>query len=432
MRWFSAWLGSLLLAVPASAAIAPRYDIKLSLDPQASSFAVSLNATGLACVGTRARLYLNRAITITAATVDGRPVQPELDPAGAPTFWISRDRAIDLPCPTERLTLDYRGPGDQLTADGRNQVSPALVELSLYGGWFPLQAIDVLPRWTLTTRLPPGWRWASNGQGADDGLLKLRSAKPADVVLLAAPRFEDVVARSGVIRARLLLPFPAVPADRTTMVQIGAAGADMARWLTGVLGPAKGALRPVIVFPPRGGSLSYARLPLVVLSRDSLRPGRDRPPSLNIRHEIAHFWSTAPAASDQWIGEGIAEYLAVRRTIALNGNAEGLLASYRRKVAEAGPAAIIANSQTDGPAGFSARYARPVLLFHRLTQRNGWPKVALLLRRAYALGDQLTTERLLDLTATTLGKDNRQLFEQCLRAPDWPEQCGGSGPKSGD
>lgn len=427
MRWH--WLllraAASLAAQPVAAA--PRYDISLSLQPERRQLAVELEASGLTCADGKARLYLNRALTVTRAVVDGAVVTPLIDPPGAPPFWLSRARAIDLPCPATRLQLSYEGAGDALTSDGRNQVSGQLVELSLYGGWYPLQRIDDLPSWRLSTGLPTGWQWASNGTPEGGTGLRLFSARAQDIALVAAPDFERQMVHGGASDVELLLNAGMSAKERKDAQALGQAGADMAGWLRGLLGPVAGTGTATIAFPPRGGSLSYARLPLVVLSKDSLRRDSGRSPLLNIRHEIAHFWSTAPRSDDQWISEGVAEYLAAKRAADTDRSFQRaeFLASYRRMVAEAGPGAILDNGATDGPLGFSARYARPLLLFDRLEQRAGFARVAALLKAAYGLGPELSTEKLLVLVGRRLGRHNRRLVERCLKSTSWPEECGG-------
>lgn len=156
-------IAALAVTVGGAAPATPHYDARLMLDPARARLVVATEITGLACRGRSLRLYLNRALTIDYAAVDEVETKPLLDPPGAARFWLSSARAFDLPCPKRALILAYSGPG-ALTADGRNQVSPRLVELSLYGGWLPLARIDDRYRWRLRTSLPPGWTIASNGK----------------------------------------------------------------------------------------------------------------------------------------------------------------------------------------------------------------------------------------------------------------------------
>lgn len=417
------------LAATATAAETPTadYAITLDLQPAASRWSAVVRASNVPCEGPIARLHLHRDIGISAAFVDGKRVVPVLDPPGAPRFWISAARSVDLPCPRKSLMLRYDGPG-QLHADGRNQISPTLVELSLYGAWYPLAKIDDKIRWRLTTRLPRGWRFATPARVTRrGGNLSLRSDAPADIVLIASPLFdeEQVVANGTTVR---LLVNRTLPAEaRATALARARAAADMAAWAGATLGkPVTGAsLLPTIVFTPRGGSLSYSRLPLIILREAELRGETgDRPPLLNVRHEIAHFWSRAPQSLD-WLNEGVAEYLALRRTGDVDGQAaiEAVVADYRRQIAAAGPVAPITAGPDDRT--FLNTYARPALLLDALARRHGAGSVEQLLAAMFALGSEQNVDRLLAQIEARFGMDERATVAACLAARDWAAPCGG-------
>jgi hypothetical protein len=422
----------LVLALPAAAAAEPRYTIDLRLDPAARRWSATVDATGVACNGDIARIHLHRDIAISKASVDGRVVTPRFDPPDAPEFWIRAARAIDLPCPKKKLTLTYYGPG-QLHPDGRNQVGPDLVELSLYGGWYPLVAIDDRISWTLTTRLPPGWTYATPATAIErrargGPALRLTSPRPSDVVLIASPHFIVTPATDGSITARVFLSDRPPPDQQQRAVALGREGAATAAWLQGLLGPADPAmtLRPDIVFTPRGGPLSYARLPLIVLPEATLgEADGDRPLALNVRHEIAHFWSRSKGASNDWINEGLAEYLAVVRTGDVEGRSarEALIARYRAENAAAGPGAPITGD--DDARGYIIRYVRPALMLDAAEMRVGRARMATFLRALAALGDRLDTATFGQTAADMLGSSEAAILSTCLAARDWPAPCGG-------
>ncbi|MDX2209029.1 MAG: hypothetical protein SFV20_01575 [Sphingopyxis sp.] len=417
------------MAATAMAAEPPAADYAIALDlrPAASRWSAVVRASNVPCEGPIARLHLHRDIRITAAFVDGRRVTPVFDPPDAPRFWINAARSFDLPCPRKSLVLRYDGPG-QLHADGRNQISPTLVELSLYGAWYPLAKIDDKIRWRLTTRLPRGWRFATPARvKARSGTLTLHSDAPTDIVLIASPLFdeEQVVANGTTVR---LLVNRTLPTEaRATALARARAAADMTAWAGAKLGkPVTGAsLLPTIVFTPRGGSLSYSRLPLIILREAELRgDSGDRPPLVNVRHEIAHFWSRAPQAAD-WLNEGVAEYLALHRTGDVDGTAvmDAVLADYRRQIAAAGPEAPI----TAGPdeRTFRNTYARPALLFDALARRHGTAAVAQLLAALFALGSEQSVDNLLARVDARFGADERATVARCLASRDWSPSCGG-------
>ncbi|KPF64142.1 hypothetical protein IP88_13795, partial [alpha proteobacterium AAP81b] len=196
----------------------PRYRLALDLDPAAGRIGVDVRMAGLACTDGRVRLWLNRGLTIARAEVDRRAVTPP-PPVDAGKFWLSSAAAIDLPCPRRDARLVYMGPGT-LHPDGRNQVSPRLVELSLYGGWYPLQRIDQRTLWRLTTRLPRDWRLATPGRVTRSGTaLAITARRASDIVLLAAPGLAETPASPAT--ARVLIDADAAPAERATAATLG-------------------------------------------------------------------------------------------------------------------------------------------------------------------------------------------------------------------
>ena len=420
--------GMAFAPLPAVAAPPPAdYRIDLRLAPRDARWSATVRATNIACEGAVARLHLHREIEISEALVDGRRVRPILDPPGAPRFWIDAARAFDVPCPRRSLVLRYSGPG-QLHPDGRNQISATLVELSLYGAWYPLVRIDDPIRWRLRTSLPRGWRFASPAEAARRGAeLTLRSDQPADIVLIASPLFDEERVSAGGTTVRLLVNGTIGPDQRAVARAQAAAAADMAGWASGILGPPRpGApARPQLIFTPRGGSLSYSRLPLIILREGDLRaPPRNRPAMLTVRHEIAHFWSRAPQTVD-WLNEGVAEYLALRRTGEVDGAAtlDRVIADYRKQIAAAGPAEPI----LAGPEqrDFLNTYARPALLIEALARRHGAADVARLLAALFAMGADQSVDRLLALVEQRFGADERATVAACLAARDWTTPCGG-------
>ncbi len=413
-----------LLALGAAPAQSPELDLFAEPAPETSRISVVAKVRGLTCTGTTARVWLNRALTVEQARVDGRDVLPVLDPPGAGRMFISAARAIDLPCPRETGELRYSGPG-LLHPDGRNQVSPDYIELSYYGAWYPLTDDEKRRSWRLRTTLPKGWAYASNGRVVGTSAkLVFESSDPADVVLVASPRFATVPNRDD---SRVLIASNASAAAQATAFALGREAAATARWLANVLGPSGAPSHPVLVFAPRKGPLSYARLPMVVTPQASLDAPGDRPLALNIRHEVSHFWSRAVGAENDWLNEGIAEYLALVRTRDSEGEAAQsvLLERYRREVAAAGDGVPIADTAADERRGYVNRYQRVPLLLDAVERSVGRVAVERLLRRAFALGSGISGDSFERLTMQELGDGGAGLIAQCLRARDWPAACGG-------
>lgn len=427
-----------IYALPTTAAI-PTYDINLQLLPAIGRLAVRVQMTGLACQGAVARLYLNRALVIDSVRVDDRAVRPALDPPDAARFYLDAARAIDIPCPRKAADLSYSGPG-ALHPDGRNQVSPDLVELSLYGGWYPLATIDQKTNWRLRVALPPGWTHATSGlvssQRASGVIaLDVRSTRPSDIVLIASPRFRERFQSDCATQVRVLLSDDADAAAQARADTLGREAAAAITSLTELLGPAQtpGPVTPQLIFTRRGGPLSYSRLPLIVTPQAALTDNGDRPLALNIRHEVAHFWSRAKGAEDDWINEGVAEYLAARLTREADGQVayEELITRYGREVASAGPGVAIVQTPGDESRGYINRYQRPTLLLDALERQSDPVTFSRFLRMVALLGEATTTGTFELAVQQVLGRRTAAGFGRCLRAGEWPSECGGAAPVTG-
>ncbi len=419
-----------LLTLGAAPNEPPELDLFIALTPASSRIGVTAKVRGLSCSAGTTRVWLNRGLNIESARVDGRAVTPVLDTPGAGRIFVSAARAIDLPCPRDTAELRYAGPG-LLHPDGRNQVSPDYIELSYYGAWYPLTADERRRTWRLRTRLPEGWTYASNGRVTSERRnLAFESQDPADVVLVASPRFAAAPERKG---TRVFIAATAPAASRATADGLGREAAATAAWLARILGPSGARSGPVLVFAPRSGPLSYARLPLIVMPQADLDAPSDRPLALNIRHEAAHFWSRAKGADNDWLNEGTAEYFALLRTRDVEGEAMqgALLERYRREVATAGDGVPILNTAADERRGYVNRYQRVPLLLDAAERRAGRKAIVALLRHAFALSSELSSSRFEALARQALGPTEADRVARCLRARDWPAECGGvSSPAS--
>jgi hypothetical protein len=411
---------------------APHYEIDLSFTPGNERWSASVRVAGAPCRGETLRLYLHRDIVIGNAVVDQRSVIPILDPAGADRIFVSAARAIDLPCPKNSVTLTFDGPA-QLHKDGRNQISADLIELSLYGAWYPLTSDDARASWTMTTRLPSNWRYATPArieERVDGGGISLRlvSREPSDVVFIASPHFDVATVTDGQATARVFVNRRLGDAQLETAKALGCDGANMTAWLEDLFGPTRFGenTRPDIVFTLRGGPLSYARLPIIVLREETLSKAPERSERLNIRHEVAHFWSVAKGAQNEWINEGLAEFLAVMRT----GDVEGatarakIIAGYRAQADSAGAGEPLATAGDDG-RGFINRYVRPTLMLDALEGRAGRTAMVAFLRKLTALGEKLDADSFARAASETIGEMEGATIARCIRARDWPLECGG-------
>lgn len=103
-----------------------------------------------------------------------------------------------------------------------------------------------------------------------------------------------------------------------------------------------------------------------------------------------------------------------------------LLERYRREVAKAGDGVPILETATDERRGYINRYLRTSLLFDAAERRVGRTAIEGLLNRAFALGSELSSSRFEQLVTDALSPAEATRFARCLRARDWPAECGGS------
>ncbi len=420
------------LAAAQSGSAATRYDIVLHLSPAQSRLEAVTEISGAQCTSGQLRLHLNRALTVTEVTVDGTLVPARFDPPDAEQFFVSRARTFDVPCPSANVRIHYTGSGD-LASDGRNQVSPALIELSAYGAWYPIADIATPVIGRLRTELPPSWVWTTNAtQACDAGTDSTRvlecewTVPRPDFTLVASPYFARMPIRNMPID---VLPSDDVPeANRARAVRIGAAAAEAFRRYRAWMGidPLREA-RAAIVFTRRGGPLSYARLPVIITQQSVLESEEDsvsRSPRLNILHELAHFWSRGSRApQDDWINEGVAEFLAVRalRSIETESAYRHVMARYRRESAAAGDSiSFVAPSRST----YVGRYVRPVLLFTQLDDEFGGRKMDRFLAALAHTHVGVTTEELAALGTAVFGEQIGTRIRRCATTTQQLRECG--------
>ncbi len=398
------------------------YDLVLELDPEAGKLAATATLTSAPCRSGMQRFFLNRALTISKITVDGREVQPAF-PAGDIPFFLENARAVDLPC-GGRTTISYRGPG-RLNEDGRNQVSADLVELSIYGSWYPLIDTETSISGSIRTSLPAGWEIASNGvvNRLPKGRILVQRQLPAtDFTLIASPRLRmlDPSARVRVLASSGL--------SQTQQGRAAAVGADISRTFrlfSSWMGPPSTSGEPTVVFTPRPGPLNYSRLPVIIMPESSLAdttPATETPVAFTAKHEVAHFWSRASRTlGDDWINEGIAEYLALRATIQTDPAAGRAL---RERMTSRSDAAGSGFSFIDpGSQVRIARYTRPALMLAKLEERSSPRAMDAFLRSAATNKTELTTPAFINLVREHMGVKEAGWVSACVRRTDTAGDC---------
>jgi hypothetical protein len=429
-------LALLLTGAPLLAQVPlPSYTIEVGIDPATSE----INVTGRlenACAADSLRLYLNKHFRLEEVRDSAGRIPTYFDTAGTPLPYTDVTRRVIMERTPCTFSFQYRGQITD-TLMNVNMVTPDLVELASYSGWY-FESPDFRQiRFDVTATLPAGWFVTGNGREvsaeATSGYTRVRftDAGPGfDIVLVAAPSLRKTSHTSvdGVLVEILSPPADSEP-DESVLANLVDALGRYSSWY----GPAatRGALR--VVYSPRGG-WGYSRIPLIISSA-AYRNRQLAGPLGPIRvmqgatHELAHFWwSIADVATgDDWINEGLAEYSALAAVTARFGQIarDSLLAVYRRDAARSQTTATIAATPAQSPDRYVNRYEKPALLLAELDSVYG-------LRMREALGlvytrfrgtRAATTAEVLSIMGGVLGPGAEARLRACVVAIAWRERC---------
>lgn len=336
--------------------------------------------------------------------------------AGPAVAALSTDTARGLQRLTVRFapsaspgptTLDVAYAGTPtFGSDSINGIGPAWVELALDGFWHPVPAGFDEP---LTARvrlaLPAGWDAVASGRVRRDGDAHVVDGRTPllDVPVVAAPALRRHGAGAVTVVHTGVEPARVAAVHRVA----SACAADLdARF------GAREPLPPVtLVLAPRGGP-GYARKAYIVISG---APDTTTVPLARfVCHELAHYWSSGavPSGPENWINEGIAEFVAARAVRALHGDSAyaGIVARWRRS-ADGAPA-VWTPTATRRPDPRAA-YAKAPLLLDALEGRIGPEATERFVRRL--LTERITTTpRLLDVLREVAGADAARGFADAL------------------
>ncbi|MBC7882212.1 MAG: hypothetical protein H7Y37_12875 [Anaerolineae bacterium] len=382
----------------------------------------------------RLNFRLNRVLRVERLKVDGRTVET-LD---GDTSSTATQRVYTVPCPTRQVEVDYAGEG-VLTKDGRNQISPELVELSVYGAWYPLLEGKLYYRVAL--ELDEKFVVAANGtlvkERAGQGIARysLRSEQPvSDIALVASPAFVRLLPAKATrfeALARSTLPQRSLAHARDAADAVERAAALYREWF----GDTEVPVRASVAFSPRPGPLSYARLPLIVVPEaelaNSTAQGYPYLPWL-MGHEVGHFWWSYAeyTPADDWLNEGLAEYSAAQFVREVYGPDAytALLKSYRQATAQAGESPAIVETPSDSSWIYANRYAKPALLLDTIERSVGTPRLRAFLaalNRRGASQRRLSRADFNETARTVFDRSNAERLAGCLTVRGWPAECGG-------
>lgn len=287
------------------------YDGHVMIVPDSSTLRARWTISGLqsAIVGDSISFTLNPGLYVTRLTGSGVVGYHTRDQGGALVVQVSRESG---PQKGDRIEIEYAG--SLILGDNTNAITGHWVELDLESHWAPLVedlSHPVVSR--LALELPTGWVVASGGvDRLDHGSHVIDNQMPLfDVSFSASPAFRTTA--SGGNRVYYV-------GDSTDMVASVLGAATACAGYLDSLFRAEPPLPPLtIVLAPRRGP-GYGRDDYIVIS-----PARTSTPAalqLYLCHEEAHYWvhGANPGGPENWLDEGIAQFIAVRAIRALSGS----------------------------------------------------------------------------------------------------------------
>jgi hypothetical protein len=374
---------------PASQRLSARWSIRFVADSSTTDSVVFLLNAGLAVSHVTGQ---NVGSYVTRPHDDGQAVTVQLTPHLATGSQ-------------GRIDIEYAGV-PVFGSDSINGIAPAWVELGLDSHWFPVFA-DYGKRIAAHVRvgLPPGWMPVASGNFIRDGnVLVLETGIPQiDIAFAASRNFRHAdAANSSVYWVRT---------DTSTVARVLEVAESCRRYLNERYGSSDSLPAVRLVLAPRTGP-AYARRNYIVLTDAASAPA----PALSgyICHEFAHFWSIAANSSgpENWLNEGMAEYVSSRYVRATFGQAayDSTVARWRRM--SAGQPPIWTQQSTRRPSAMVA-YRKAPFLLSRLEERIGTDAMDRFLRR-YMVERIRTTPQLLAVLQDVAGSDTASWFREEL------------------
>lgn len=370
---------------PQSQKLSARWSIRFLADSASTDSVVFLLNRGLA---------LSRVSGLNVAGYAARPGEDEqaVTLRFAPHLAVGREGRIDL---------EYAGT-PVFGSDSINRIAPTWVELGLDSFWFPLFA-GYNKRITAKVEigLPSGWSAVASGNITHHGnRLELVTGIPLiDIAFSASPAFRHADTRSSsVFRVR---------ADSSTVTRVLETAESCRRYLNDKYGSSDSLPAVRLVLAPRTGP-AYARRNYIVLTEVASAPA----PVLGgyLCHEFAHFWSSGANSSgpENWLNEGMAEYVSSRYVRATYGQAQYDSIVRRWQGMSAGQPPIWTPQSTRRPSAVVA-YRKAPFLLSRLEERIGAEKMDQFLQR-YMKERIRTTPQLIAAIRDVAGAETASWF----------------------
>ncbi len=410
---------------------APLLKMRAKIDPGRQFISVQALYTGLSEVP-ELTLYLNKNFVVSKVLVDGKETGYSFDLEGNSPPYVNIARPLIVPGIKENLEIRYSGYIKE-TINDVNMITPDLVELAVYSGWYPMNAnaSSAFP-YELELVLPDGYSLLTNGilegrtpaNGNTTYFIRSSPGGTGDIVILASGLLRVEEAEIDGFRIEMYHSEKGEPLIGGTLEFLGNAVKEfMARF-----GRPKGMSTLRFAYSPRSG-WGYSRLPIFIVSEEralnSLMKAFGREDDLQgCIHEIAHFWWAIAGPDNDWINEGCAEYSAFSYMAMACGDdyREHCIRNYLRAIRNAGTRCSIPETPLDSPDRYANWYLKTALLLYVLEVRSGRERMDAFLSGLYERfrdGRNATTREFLSAAESAFSAEDAEFLKKFLAAPGW-------------
>jgi Peptidase family M1 domain len=342
------------------------------------------------------QLYLNQLFTIISVTAENisQKLNASIDQSSPSPDFINVAKKINIPEHFRGTTLHFKYSGSLAKAVNEvNIISPHLIELALYSGWYPyIKGLNLFD-FDVKLTVPKNFKATSNGiiiseeSTATEVTYEFKSLVGTnDIVLIAAPQLQTIKKSLGSLEVEMVFP----QATKINTLERIEDITDALNIISDWYGHAdNGFLR--FVFSPREG-WGYSRLPLFVVSnaRAELQESDLLKKETNIQgniHELSHFWWQIADINtpDDWINEGLAEYSSFSYASQKFGKGfrNYLMNQYLDDISKNHENISIVDTKSDSSSRYVNRYEKTTILFCLLEKKFGRQKLIEALRAFY-------------------------------------------------
>ena len=406
----------------------PFYDLSVTFNPDSNFIAGSLGITN----PSDSVFVLSKSLKIKSISAKGKSIPFEAKNSDKKLYSCE----YSLKKLSEKVLIQYEGkikPDDYpKTISNLNMISSELIELSNQIDWYPGFLNSSSFNYQVTINLPENFRSVTTGlmekekQKVKRTISTWKSEKPVHgITLVAAPGLKKSILQQNEYTIEIYfskLPVSYIDSMKNDLMK-------SLLILTEMNGSKGAADQFKVIYSPRSAG-AYARAPLLIVSEEfalemrNHKFGYARDFRLNT-HEMAHYWSKSRTDSpDDWINEGLAEYLALFTSEKVIGKEfnDLLLKEYNNIVYSSPTELSILETKSDSRDREINRYYKPTLLLNEIKQKYGNDSLKVFLNsldKAFVENKRGTTQLFLQTLEKEFGKPEKDKFGKALNKNSW-------------